>query len=578
VVVCSGGEEVVVPSLLLTSVLPWLATLMEEEGSHFSLLSIPSISSSTLTTLLTSFYSNTPTKEGLEAMHAIQALSTETPEIVNKEKVEEMLVVKEVCPGDNLDTKHEVCEEGEITKKKSKTKSLKPISEKKSKKNEAQQLNRLESKQFKMITSFLCPDCGEDFTKCDQPVEEYKKHMKHAHRDTESKGPGYRTGVRKYDYICPDCGKDYRNAGNAGSAYNGRAQKYEKHLWKCKVERFSCDCPGVPVIEPANQTVYSKDECRGNIYDYQRKWQHMQVAHCSKHACLESRECPETFDTNEDLHKHIDVKHADKEYGRLHNFDCGDCGKQFNKLTVPNHHDLKKEIEKHKRMHSVLSFLCDCPEQTLVKAGQEFGIHGLNFSAIFREKEKHMLVVHEGWFGCKAKLCLRSFKSAGELSGHMKYHRKYVCDLCGFEATHEKLRYHRREVHEKTSFPCEDCGKQFVTQTMFNVHKRKVHVEKVACQDCGAMVKSLTRHRDAVHTADEDKKFQCEECNKGFQDKLLLKIHMESVHSEAPQHQCRYGCENRYRNLSNLSAHERKMHGQIWKKRDLKVFERFEST
>jgi len=505
-------------------------------------------------------------------MQAIQALGAQTPEIVKREKVEKMPVVMEDGPSDNVESNHEESEEGEIEKKKAKFGRPKTGN----KKQKARALKRLEKQKAKKAGSLLCPDCGEDFTKCDQPAVKFEKHMKHAHRDTESTGHGYGPGLRKYDYICPDCGKDYRNAGKAGSPYIGRAQKYEKHLWKCKVDRFSCDCPGVPVIKPQGKLhgkrrhgIYSKDEDQGNFYDYQRKWQHMQVVHFSKHACFETVRCAETFDTSEDLQKHIEVKHTGNEYGRLQHFDCGDCGKQFNKLTVPNFHDLKKEIEKHKRMHSVLNFSCYCPEVTSVKPGQEFGAHGFNFSVIFREKEKHMLVVHEGYFGCKAKRCLKSFRTPDELLGHMKYHRKYVCHLCGFEATDVQLMYHKREVHEKTTFPCEDCGKPFVTNAHKDMHKRKVHVRKVTCEVCGANVKDLTRHTDAVHTSDEDKKFQCKDCNKGFLSKILLRIHEDSVHTEAPQHQCRYGCKNRYRNHSNRNAHERKRHGQIWNKQDL---------
>jgi len=568
VVVCSGGEEVVVPSLLLTSSSPWLATLLEEVGT--TSLSLPSISSSTFTTLLTSFYSNTPTEGGLEAIQTIQALGTENQERLlvkedvqkdivdtkHEESEEEPLVMKEDGPSETV---AEESEEGEIKKKTKKARKNRHKSEK--------ILKRL-NKQKEQTTSFLCPDCGEDFTKLGQPVVEFQKHMKHAHRDTES----YRPGVRKYNYICPDCGKDYRNAGaerrKRSGGSGGRAQKYEKHLWRCKVDRFSCECPGVPVIKPKKQKVYSKDEDQGNFYDYQRKWQHMQVVHSKKHGCMETIKCAKTFDSTEDLQKHIELMHGDDECGRLQHFDCGDCGKQLNKLTVPNHHDLKRQIENHKRMHRVLNFFCDCPELTLVKPGQEFGIRGFIFSAIFRENEKHMLVAHEGWFGCKAKHCLRSFKTAVELSGHMKHHRKYVCDLCGFEATYARLGYHKKEVHEKTSFPCEDCGQQFVTKGKLDTHKRKVHVEKVACEICGAIVKDRTRHMDTVHTADAEKKFQCEDCNKGFQSKILLRIHEESVHTESPQYQCQYGCENQYRNLSNRSAHERKRHGQIWKKQD----------
>ena len=95
------------------------------------------------------------------------------------------------------------------------------------------------------------------------------------------------------------------------------------------------------------------------------------------------------------------------------------------------------------------------------------------------------------------------------------------------------------------------------------VHKKNVH-NAVACKICGVVVKNLRLHLQGMHTADKDKRFRCEDCGKGFMCKLKLGSHRMNTHIKTQPHQCRYGCENRYNDVSNRNAHERRRHGQVF--------------
>ena len=92
----------------------------------------------------------------------------------------------------------------------------------------------------------------------------------------------------------------------------------------------------------------------------------------------------------------------------------------------------------------------------------------------------------------------------------------------------------------------------------------KSHKEKTPCPECNTLVKNLDEHIKNVHTSDEDKKFQCQDCGKGFIKSYHLENHRMSVHLKQKPHQCRYGCDIAYNDRSNRNAHEKKKHGKLF--------------
>ena len=92
----------------------------------------------------------------------------------------------------------------------------------------------------------------------------------------------------------------------------------------------------------------------------------------------------------------------------------------------------------------------------------------------------------------------------------------------------------------------------------------KTHEEGKPCPECGVKVKHLNLHMRVAHTPDELKRFQCQDCGKGFDSKSDTESHRMNVHLKLRPYNCRYGCDISYNDTSNRNAHERKTHGKIF--------------
>ena len=111
---------------------------------------------------------------------------------------------------------------------------------------------------------------------------------------------------------------------------------------------------------------------------------------------------------------------------------------------------------------------------------------------------------------------------------------------------------------------CPDCDKIMQSQSKLRVHWKKVHTS-APCSVCGVVIKTMQVHMDEMHRKDSEKKLHCVDCGKGFMSRQKLDDHRMSVHIKSLPYRCRFGCENRYNDRSNRSAHERRKHGQASK-------------
>ena len=149
----------------------------------------------------------------------------------------------------------------------------------------------------------------------------------------------------------------------------------------------------------------------------------------------------------------------------------------------------------------------------------------------------------------------------------VKKKREFMCNICGkVLSSPNALSVHHRSFHEirELIHKCEKCGKLFGDQSLLESHLRKVHIEKTPCSICGLKVRQIKEHMGAVHTKDEDKKHQCQDCGKGFMLKRKLEIHRINMHLKTKPHSCRYGCDISYNDDSNRNAHEKKTHGKLF--------------
>ena len=169
----------------------------------------------------------------------------------------------------------------------------------------------------------------------------------------------------------------------------------------------------------------------------------------------------------------------------------------------------------------------------------------------------------------------------------------YSCELCGKVVnTQSGLENHKKVFHDKQQLcACEICGKEFNTKFSLDKHIDFEHNRRViSCDICGYRSKSLKglqshqlKHADEVecticfkkmnpyrlkkHMAatHAEKKHNCEECGKAFPSNHKLQGHKMNVHLKLRPYKCRYGCELAYNDSSNRCAHEKRVHGRIFR-------------
>ena len=249
------------------------------------------------------------------------------------------------------------------------------------------------------------------------------------------------------------------------------------------------------------------------------------------------------FESSESYLSTPDENLEDDENKRPLSLLCQDCGKVFKNNNYQDRHKYDNHIAKHK----IEKFTCDCDAQLSTLA----------------EREKHMKVDHLGWFGCPQ--CLLCFKSKEIQEKHSDTHSlSFICDICGYIGnTKSNLAEHTKRIHETNPVKCPDCDKIFKNDQRLMHHKRKVHMAR-QCPICGEIFKTLRVHLNTVHKTDSEKKYQCQECGKGFYDRSKLESHRMSIHIKSRPHRCRYGCDIGYNDVSNRNSHEKKKHGGLF--------------
>ena len=148
-----------------------------------------------------------------------------------------------------------------------------------------------------------------------------------------------------------------------------------------------------------------------------------------------------------------------------------------------------------------------------------------------------------------------------------KIRRKYVrqvaivpgnlpgfCKLC--DKDYKQLGYHQKTEHGTIS-TCDLCSKQFNSLHILRRHKLRFHGPSSPCPDCGKLVKKMSLHQKNAHTSNEDKRWKCSTCGKGFATRYSLFEH-ERIHGEK-QFPCRVSnglCGKASTSPGNRTKHE----------------------
>ena len=82
--------------------------------------------------------------------------------------------------------------------------------------------------------------------------------------------------------------------------------------------------------------------------------------------------------------------------------------------------------------------------------------------------------------------------------------------------------------------------------------------EKLPCDQCGQLVATtlMKRHIDSQHTPNDQKKFKCDVCGKGFVVMAHLDDH-KNIHTGEKPYKCKY-CTMSFASRGTHGMHERK--------------------
>ena len=268
--------------------------------------------------------------------------------------------------------------------------------------------------------------------------------------------------------------------------------------------------------------LYECPKCDKRVTNLQN---HMKVHSEGKEVCTV---CSGKFKQSGSLKRHMvqihniiegDIGNYQKKYEDpkiLEN--CNVCGKAYNKYA----------LKKHMLIHETQTKKCEyCPE---------------NFKASVYIR--HLMKAHK-----KTGKCLESKAKTNE--------KVYLnCKFCGKLMLKESLRDHEVYHKEDIKFECDVCGAKIKHKPSFDRHMVQVHGLEIGqtgsytkkyksgkkeCHICCKEVSSFSYHKK-MHHSDEpplEKNIKCESCGKMFQSKTKRKYHVQQVHEEKYDYECK---------------------------------------
>ena len=129
-----------------------------------------------------------------------------------------------------------------------------------------------------------------------------------------------------------------------------------------------------------------------------------------------------------------------------------------------------------------------------------------------------------------------------------------LCPECGKNVQH--LKAHIRVIHNMVEQTCSQCGLKCKSVKYLKQHVQTMH-EKVPCVECGKLygVAVMKRHIQAQHTPNDERRFKCELCGKGFATNQRLKDH-NNVHTGEKPYKCKF-CYACFASRGTHAMHQR---------------------
>ena len=347
--------------------------------------------------------------------------------------------------------------------------------------------------------AWICKACGKTFVT-------RKKRLKHRleHAD-EIKAKGITTGIK--DQECPYCHKMYEKL-NPDKRWRPNIDRHTFNLHKNKLFNHP-EITSLAICNVCNTEFYCKQDLE----------KHEKLVHSEiKSVC---QVCSKVTSNKTALREHMNV-HSNETHV------CKICSLTYRSFTCLRRHHYK--IHQDKLFACKLCTFTSQTDETLQKhilqdhsGVQYFCVHcPLSYKKVYlrnlHEKRSH------GQKTEKCKECDKTFSDIGYMNAHIKsVHQKEkdkICPHCGEAFFYvESFKIHVLRHTNNRQFPCEVCGKYFLSQRDVQSHM-------------------------GSHTLP----YKCDKCEKCYASKHALKDHTKMRH-EGIRQECRFSCgyENWYK-------------------------------
>ena len=345
-----------------------------------------------------------------------------------------------------------------------------------------------------------CMECEEEYpTKYLQLIHRKSKHA------NELAAKGVPNG--KKDQKCLYCSKQFEKQMGR---YRCRPT-VEKHIFMAHKDQLK--------HHPELTAEVCCDECGKEFYDSKTHKLHKTYKHGDTLKCTV---CYKVLQNKDSLKVHMD-SHAEEVHV------CEICKKEKTSLRYLKEHMARMHLETPKEGKF------PCKLCWFKRAGSEESL------------QTHMLRCHSGIKHTCSK-CPKTFR----LKVHRRAHEKAVhddktekCKYCGKMYSSENLlKRHIDLVHKGVNKikdkMCPHCSETFAYSTSFKAHVlRHNNDRQFPCDICGKafiLLSHLENHMK-FHTLPH----KCDECEKAFNSKTILKDHINMKHAGLKQ-ECRYNC------------------------------------
>ena len=327
--------------------------------------------------------------------------------------------------------------------------------------------------------------------------------------------------------------------------------QYLARLSRVKPEKSECHKCGKIFTKVGNLRKHLNGICYAPLVRVKSKPEKSVKNECHK--------CGKIFTEAGNLRRHLKgICNEERE-----KIKCPKCGKALHEVSLKRHLEMcesrrkqKQEKLQKKEIKSKPNeiYKCEkCSYQTNKKGFFDRHLRLVHFDEIgFKQCEKCNAVIVEAEFEdhtcvlLPCDICGKGFCSQRSLEIHMDsiHDNKGLstCETCGKLVRIGQMKVHMESHLPDQDLPCHICGKKLRSESSLRRHLHRHTIGKTVCTKCGKSVNNLKKHMMVAHTKDEDKKFPCPSCGKGFIDQHYLKAHELQVHNKTHFPEQEYPC------------------------------------